>query len=515
MKNCRYYIFLILTFSFLIGFAQNNLKIDSLLNKAHAFYKTNLDSALYYSNIAHKKAIKNGDDSKIGKAIVYKTTYLLSQRKFEEAKSLLQQNLKNKNQIAEIHLGDTYGNLGAIYAIKEQRDQALEHYFNAIDIFIKLNDNSQLARKYLNVGVIFQKEKREKKANYFYDKSLYYSKLAKNNVISSMHENVNTLEETPFETKLKLCNEALEGIKNEKESRLASVIYHDLSKNYIDHKHYEEAIKSAQASIKIKNNIGYYENLDFSYFIIGKSHIRLGSNDLGIKNLEKAIAISEKRELKFMMLDMMILAYKNKNDYKKAFNLSKELIRKKDSVSLIQENERIAKITAQYETEKQAKEILILKQEKQESKLIITQKESSMWKWSLFALIATFTAVFLGRKLIYSLKQIKKVEHEKEQISKKVEEISVILNNKSKIYLDQLKYIKSDGNYLEFVTSDKTIIDRNKLKAILDDLPPNFVRVHRSYVINKNFIDALNSTTLFLKSNIEIPLSRTFKSNLA
>jgi len=111
--------------------------------------------------------------------------------------------------------------------------------------------------------------------------------------------------------------------------------------------------------------------------------------------------------------------------------------------------------------------------------------------------------------------RIKEVELEKLEIAKKVDEIAVILNNKSKVYLDTLKYIKSDGNYLEFVTDSKTIIDRNKLKDILDNLPPNFVRVHRSYVINKNFIDALNSTTLFLKPNIEIPLSRTFKSNIA
>jgi len=82
------------------------------------------------------------------------------------------------------------------------------------------------------------------------------------------------------------------------------------------------------------------------------------------------------------------------------------------------------------------------------------------------------------------------------------------------VYLDSLKYIKSDGNYLEFVTTDKTIIDRNKLKDILDQLPPNFVHVHRSYVINKNFIEALNSRSLFLKPNIQIPISRTYKSNI-
>lgn len=123
--------------------------------------------------------------------------------------------------------------------------------------------------------------------------------------------------------------------------------------------------------------------------------------------------------------------------------------------------------------------------------------------------------VSLVRRLKKYRTRIKEVEFEKAQIAKKVEKDAILLNNKSKIYLDKLKYIKSDGNYLEFVTDNKIIIDRNKLKDILDDLPPNFIRVHRSYVINKNFINASNSKSIFLKPNIEIPLSRTFKANIA
>jgi len=67
---------------------------------------------------------------------------------------------------------------------------------------------------------------------------------------------------------------------------------------------------------------------------------------------------------------------------------------------------------------------------------------------------------------------------------------------------------------LEFVTENKKIIDRNKLKTVLELLPPNFVRVHRSYVINKNHINSRNSTSIIVNPDIEIPLSRTFKSNL-
>ena len=120
--------------------------------------------------------------------------------------------------------------------------------------------------------------------------------------------------------------------------------------------------------------------------------------------------------------------------------------------------------------------------------------------------------------LIFQLKKYQKritiVEQEKKEIAKKVEKEFIILNNKSKVYLSNLKFIKSDGNYLEFETDGKTIIDRNKLKEILEKLPPNFVKIHRSYIINKNFISSVNSSTVVLKDNIYIPLSRTFKSNL-
>ncbi|WP_422106619.1 ligand-binding sensor domain-containing protein [Winogradskyella sp.] len=140
--------------------------------------------------------------------------------------------------------------------------------------------------------------------------------------------------------------------------------------------------------------------------------------------------------------------------------------------------------------------------------------------WRTYEAYALYVLSFMG--IVYLVIQLKKyrkritiVEREKAEIAKKVEQEYISLNNKSKVYLDLLKFIKSDGNYLEFVTDDKTIIDRNKLKDVLNELPPNFVRVHRSYVVNKNYIVSQNSTTVYLDSNIEIPRSRTFKSNLA
>lgn len=90
----------------------------------------------------------------------------------------------------------------------------------------------------------------------------------------------------------------------------------------------------------------------------------------------------------------------------------------------------------------------------------------------------------------------------------------LVLKNKQKVYVSTLKYIKSEGNYLEFFSEKEKALDRNKIKEILKQLPTNFVRVHRSYIINKNYIKSVNSTFVILLPEIEIPISRTFKENI-
>ena len=187
MKNIWGSIFLLLS---TFGYSQvSSLSvIDSLLSKSSKFYKTNQDSAYYYSNLAHKKAIALKDTSLIAKTIAYKTSYMLSLKKYDDAIQLLQFNLKNKHKLSTRVIGITYSNFGGIFSLREERDSSLIYYLNAIDAFSELNDHGQLARNYLNIGVIYENEDELKQADYFYDKSLYHSNLSKNTSVSNLHD---------------------------------------------------------------------------------------------------------------------------------------------------------------------------------------------------------------------------------------------------------------------------------------------------------------------------------------
>jgi len=122
--------------------------------------------------------------------------------------------------------------------------------------------------------------------------------------------------------------------------------------------------------------------------------------------------------------------------------------------------------------------------------------------------------IALGFFIVSILKEKKNlletVEHQKEQNLTKF----IILNNKEKIYLENLKHIKSDGNYLEFYLDKRKVIDRNRLKLIKEMLPTNFIQIHRSYIVNKNFIKSTNSSLVIILPDIEIPISRKYKNNI-
>lgn len=86
-------------------------------------------------------------------------------------------------------------------------------------------------------------------------------------------------------------------------------------------------------------------------------------------------------------------------------------------------------------------------------------------------------------------------------------------NGKTYINPSDIVFVKSDGVYIEIQTHEKSIIQRKLLKDIIDELPNNFVRVHRSYLVNTNYIEQRQPHQVTVKGQ-KIPVSRNFKENL-
>lgn len=89
----------------------------------------------------------------------------------------------------------------------------------------------------------------------------------------------------------------------------------------------------------------------------------------------------------------------------------------------------------------------------------------------------------------------------------------VVLKSKAVVNPHNIRYIQSDDHYLEFYLSDKNRpeVDRNKLSAVLDILPPQFVQIHRSTIVNLEYVKTIYGSYLLLKNGEELKLSRTYK----
>jgi DNA-binding LytR/AlgR family response regulator len=87
---------------------------------------------------------------------------------------------------------------------------------------------------------------------------------------------------------------------------------------------------------------------------------------------------------------------------------------------------------------------------------------------------------------------------------------------KIKINIDTIKYIQGLKDYIRIysTTSNKAILTLSSFKDIMDKLPSSqFIRVHRSYVVNIGFIDALQKTKVVIDS-IKIPIGETYKDEV-
>ncbi|MBO9635041.1 MAG: response regulator transcription factor [Chitinophagaceae bacterium] len=80
-----------------------------------------------------------------------------------------------------------------------------------------------------------------------------------------------------------------------------------------------------------------------------------------------------------------------------------------------------------------------------------------------------------------------------------------------KVYLDEMLYIESLKEYIRITTKGKTILTKFQLGQIEELLARNnFLRIHRSFIVAKDKIDAFTATDVEVNGKL-IPIGRSYK----
>ncbi|RZJ66014.1 MAG: response regulator transcription factor [Flavobacterium sp.] len=88
-------------------------------------------------------------------------------------------------------------------------------------------------------------------------------------------------------------------------------------------------------------------------------------------------------------------------------------------------------------------------------------------------------------------------------------------HEQTKIKLHDVLYLEALKDYTKIVTSAKKHCVLSNIGTLLkEDAFRSFMRVHRSFAVQKQFIEKILPNEVVLKNNVTIPVGRSFKDNL-
>ncbi len=106
-------------------------------------------------------------------------------------------------------------------------------------------------------------------------------------------------------------------------------------------------------------------------------------------------------------------------------------------------------------------------------------------------------------KLIESLEQ-QRLRNEKTAITIRADRKNI------QVPFDDLLYLESLDDYVKVVTRTGQLMTREKITKLHQDLPDQFVRIHRSFIINKEKVTTFTRKQVTI-NHIMLPIGRSFK----
>ena len=82
-----------------------------------------------------------------------------------------------------------------------------------------------------------------------------------------------------------------------------------------------------------------------------------------------------------------------------------------------------------------------------------------------------------------------------------------------RVALDEVRYVKAEANYVSFHSGRGTrpVMVLASMKKVAAQLPAQFLRAHRSYIVNRSFIERFDGQDIHLKGE-SIPVGDAFRA---
>ena len=374
-------------------------------------YKGDFEQSLKYYEEAMKIAEKSKDKKSIHKylnniGVIY-SHYGQYDKALKNYKEAYEVNKKNKDSLGMINnlnsIANAYYEQG-IYPL------SLDYYNKSLHIAKKSKDSIGIFQAYNNIGNLY----RMKNDN---DKALYYYNLA--NDIKSASYNVKNLtaiknnvagiyfEKEDYKKAITTYTESIKLSKEIGDDLNLATALNGLGFVYFEIKQYSNALTYFEQAknINFENDFSY-ELLD-SYHGLADTYLGLNKYDLALDYTKKLVDLANKNESLYhnkIAYGIFSKIYKNKGDYKKAFE-NHELFKKISDSLLNEENiKKIAAIEYEYKYKKELDDAAV-RETKLTKTVETTSKDLEKSQRNFLLGIITFlmVAIVLG-SIIFFLK---------------------------------------------------------------------------------------------------------------
>lgn len=540
-------------------------KLEGIINISTAYSNLRSDSVSYYLDLLDAEEYSDSELAKAGKFFITGLRFYRD-RNFKEAISNFELSAENfENNVAPNIYLNNLNMLAISYLRINKPNEAILIFEKIIERSDELNIQQYLASAYANMANAYKRLKKFADAIIYSEKSIANStsnRLAASSTFAYMNlaQMLTTLE--LYERSLEAFDLALGQNMIAGEQVTVSL----LAGKGIAFRRMDK-LDSAIANFKKAIDIGSENNFDHLLMMpnLELTGIYLGRGQLAraSESVNTALSYCGVRcapQAKIQLYIYRILVAKEKKEYDEAIRLSNEfenLINQqkighlsKDGFQIVASvyeeigdsdnglkyqkiyNELNFGTIALAQRARLAEERVRLEVLESEGALEDEQSSTAFYRSLIFKIAILAVLLILGLGVLFRYYKREKQDgslknNELETLKEQLTQLSnlqsdltldyITLKSKAVINLEKLKYVKSDGPYLELFLTDKQNpeIDRNTLKQILAELPPHrFIQVHRSSIVNLNFVKAIYSNKLVLKDGQELSISRSFKSEV-
>jgi signal transduction histidine kinase len=134
---------------------------------------------------------------------------------------------------------------------------------------------------------------------------------------------------------------------------------------------------------------------------------------------------------------------------------------------------------------------------------------------SIFLALVLYLLVFFGSFLLMS-SQVKEKQRKIEALLEEKEKQSAAFleimssRKRTKIKFDDILYIESLADYIQIVSQNETLQSKEKISHLATRLPETFVRIHRSYIVNRNKVKQFSYDEVIIEDQV-LTIGRSYR----